>query len=109
MDEIFPPYKSTHGPGEDPFEAVMCTVGAASQISCCLSRTLFLMRYTTCNLLRILLQKRFQSKRYNCVKDLETFLKAAFYLNGKKMLTYGIVYVTSLQVFPRVGLLTGGR
>ena len=25
--------QSAHGPGEDPFEAVMCTVGAASQIS----------------------------------------------------------------------------
>ena len=36
MDEIFPPYKCTHGPGEDPFEAVMCAVGAASQISCLL-------------------------------------------------------------------------
>ena len=23
VDEIFPPYKCTHGPGEDPFEAVM--------------------------------------------------------------------------------------
>ena len=34
--EIFPPHKCTHGPGEDPFEAVMCAVGAASQISCCL-------------------------------------------------------------------------
>ena len=33
MDEIFPPYLCAHGPGEDPFEAVMCTVGAASQIS----------------------------------------------------------------------------
>ena len=33
VDEIFPPYKCTHGPGEDPFEAVMCAVGAASQIS----------------------------------------------------------------------------
>ena len=27
MDEIFPPYICAHGPGEDPFEAVMCTVG----------------------------------------------------------------------------------
>ena len=25
--------QSAHGPREDPFEAVMCTVGAASQIS----------------------------------------------------------------------------
>ena len=37
--EIFPPYKCTHGPGEDPFEAVLCAVGAASQISCCLLKT----------------------------------------------------------------------
>ena len=29
---FFPPYKCTHGPGEDPFEADMCAVGAASQI-----------------------------------------------------------------------------
>ena len=33
VGEIFPPYKCTHGPGEVPFEAVMCAVGAASQIS----------------------------------------------------------------------------
>ena len=33
VGEIFPPYICTHGPGEDPFEAVMCAVGAASQIS----------------------------------------------------------------------------
>ena len=33
MGEIFPPHTSAHGPGEDPFEAVMCTVGAAFQIS----------------------------------------------------------------------------
>ena len=32
-DEIFRPFKCIHGPGEDPFEAVMCAVGAASQIS----------------------------------------------------------------------------
>ena len=32
MGEIFPPYICTHGPGEDPFEAVMCAVGAASQL-----------------------------------------------------------------------------
>ena len=51
--EIFPPYKCTHGPGEDPFEAVMCAVGAASQISCCLLRTLFLIQNITCNLGRI--------------------------------------------------------
>ena len=34
VGEIFPPYKCTHEPGEDPFEAVMCAVEAASQISC---------------------------------------------------------------------------
>ena len=51
--EIFPPYKCTHGPGEDPFEAVMCAVGAASQISCCLWRILFLIQNITCNLCRI--------------------------------------------------------
>ena len=27
VGEIFPPYKCTHGPAEDPVEAVMCTVG----------------------------------------------------------------------------------
>ena len=31
---FFLPTHCTHGPGEDPFEAVMCAVGAASQISC---------------------------------------------------------------------------
>ena len=37
VGEIFPPYICTHGPGEeDPFEVVMCAVGAASQISCLL-------------------------------------------------------------------------
>ena len=33
---FFLPTHCTHGPGEDPFEAVMCAVGAASQISCLL-------------------------------------------------------------------------
>ena len=47
VDEIFPPYKCTHGPGEDPFEAVMCAVGAASQISCCLWKILFLIQNIT--------------------------------------------------------------
>ena len=36
VGEIFPPYICTHRPGEVPFEAVMCAVGGASQISCCL-------------------------------------------------------------------------
>ena len=36
VGEIFSPYICTNGPGEDPFEAVMCAVGAASQISCLL-------------------------------------------------------------------------
>ena len=48
MDEIFPPYICAHGPGEDPFEAVMCTVGAASQISVCLLKDLFLIQNITC-------------------------------------------------------------
>ena len=48
MDEIFPPYICAHGPGEDPFEAVMCTVGAASQISFCLLKDLFLIQNITC-------------------------------------------------------------
>ena len=42
LDEIYPPHKSAHGPGGEPLDAVMCTVGAASKISCCLSRSLFL-------------------------------------------------------------------
>ena len=37
--EIFPPYKCTHGPGENPFEAAMSTGGAASQILFCLLNT----------------------------------------------------------------------
>ena len=32
--EFFPPHLCAHGPGKDPFEAVMCPVEAASQISC---------------------------------------------------------------------------
>ena len=40
VGEIFPPYKRTHGPEEDPFDTVMCAVGAASQISFCLLKTL---------------------------------------------------------------------
>ena len=37
--EIFPPYKCTHGPGEDPFEGVMCAVGLPlkSLVVCCLN------------------------------------------------------------------------
>ena len=50
---FFLPTQCTHGPGEDPFEAVMCAVGDASQISCCLLRTLFLRQNITCNLGRI--------------------------------------------------------
>ena len=61
--EIFPPYKCTHGPGEDPFEAVMCAVGAASQISECLWRMLFLIQNITCYLCRNLFEKIFV-KRY---------------------------------------------
>ena len=38
---FFLPTHCTHGPGEDPFEAVMCAVGAASQISCCLLKSTF--------------------------------------------------------------------
>ena len=38
---FYRPTKCTHGPAEDPFEAVMCAVGAASQISECLWRILF--------------------------------------------------------------------
>ena len=64
---FFPPYKCTHGPGEDPFEAVMCAVGAASQISSCLClKTLFLIQNITCNLCRIYF-KRFV-KRYTDVR-----------------------------------------
>ena len=36
---FFLPTYCTHRPGEDPFEAVMCAVGAASQISCCLLKS----------------------------------------------------------------------
>ena len=36
-----------HGPGEDPFEAVMCSVGAASQISYCLLKIVFLIQNIT--------------------------------------------------------------
>ena len=34
-----------HGPGEDPFEAVMCTVRAASQISLLMENSIFNTRY----------------------------------------------------------------
>ena len=63
VGEIFPPYICTHGPGEDPFEAVMCAVGAASQISECLWRMLFLIQNITCYLCRNLFEKIFV-KRY---------------------------------------------
>ena len=39
-------FSSSH-PGEDPFEAVMCTVGAASKISYCLLKILFLIQNIT--------------------------------------------------------------
>ena len=39
--EIYPPHICTHGPGEDPFEAVMCAVGAASQISLLMEDAIF--------------------------------------------------------------------
>ena len=45
VDEIFPSYKCTHGPGEDFFEVVMCAVGAASQISFCLLKTFVCLSY----------------------------------------------------------------
>ena len=41
MVEIYPPHICTHGPGEDPFEAVMCAVGAASQISVLMEDSIF--------------------------------------------------------------------
>ena len=44
---FFLPTICTHGPGEDPFEAVMCAGGAASQISCCLLKILFLIQNNT--------------------------------------------------------------
>ena len=39
--EIYPPDICVHGPGEDPFEAVMYTVGAASQISLLMEVAIF--------------------------------------------------------------------
>jgi len=60
---FFLPTHCTHGPGEDPFEAVMCAVGAASQISECLWRMLFLIQNITCYLCRNLFEKIFV-KRY---------------------------------------------
>ena len=51
MDKISP-YICAHGPEEDAFEAVMCTVGAASQISCCLLKILFLIQNITCKSLQ---------------------------------------------------------
>ena len=39
--EIYPPHICVHGPGEDPFEAVMYTVGAASQISLLMEVAIF--------------------------------------------------------------------
>ena len=68
MDEIFPPYICAHGPGEDPFEAVMCTVGAASQISFCLLKDLFLIQNITCISTGFYFIKSYSTKRYTVKK-----------------------------------------
>ena len=62
MDEIFPPYKGTQRPGEDPFEAVMCAVGAASQISC-LKDSIFHTKYHLQSM-QDFTRKGFNQKRY---------------------------------------------
>ena len=56
--------QSAHGPGEDPFEAVMCTVGAASQISFCLLKDLFLIQNITCISTGFYFIKSYSTKRY---------------------------------------------
>ena len=108
--EIFPPYKCTHGPGEDPFEAVMCAVGAASQISCCLWRILFLIQNITCNLCRIFKWKRFNLKRYTDVRFIIVILsyKHRSY-TIRKCLTKNDLRDKFYESFPRMWLLTGGR
>ena len=84
MDEIFPPYKSAHGPGEDPFEAVMCTVGAASQISYCLRRILFLnATYYLQSTQDFLITKRQISNEVH--KHLDKYLKAK---NGRAVVQF---------------------
>ena len=67
VGEIFPPYICTHGPGEDPFEAVMCAVGAASQISYLLIEDSILIQNITwiCAGFQNI---KFTIKRYNCKK-----------------------------------------
>ena len=67
-------------PGEAPFEAAMCAVGAASQISECLWRILFLIQNITCYLCRNLYEKRLVSFFdmiifCECVSRVNTFFK----------------------------------
>ena len=57
-----------HGPGEDPFEAVMCTVGAASQISLLMEVSIFNTKQHLSTLQAISLS-RFQLKALLLLKE----------------------------------------
>ena len=64
----FPPYKCIHGPGEDPFEAVMCTVGAASQISIAYRRLCFVYKTSIESQQEIIYRRLIQA--LHCFRDL---------------------------------------
>ena len=87
MDEIFPPYICAHGPGEDPFEVVMCTVGTASQISFCLLKELFLIQNITCISTGFYFIEKLFNYAVKCQQIISDYLLAVvFNLPGKIML-----------------------
>ena len=100
---------ATRGGGVDPFEAVMCVVEAASQISECLWRMLFLVQNITCYLCRNLFEKIF-AKRYTVWEIFIINLESNYFLarweavSKKKCVTLPVY-----KLFPRMWLLTGGR
>ena len=79
MRFFLPTYVCTHGPGEDPFEAVVCAVRAASQISCSLLKKTF-VSYTKhhLNLNRNFIYKRYILKRYTVIEILQAFWCGSF-------------------------------
>ena len=80
--------RSAHGPGEDPFEAVMCTSGGClSNLMNAYRRYLFLIQNITCISAGLYHTKRL-SKRYTVARFIIRFQqKRSILLHGKKMFT----------------------
>ena len=69
----FSSHTSAHGPGEDPFEAVMCTVGAASQISWMLTEDICFWHKISLKSPQEFNQTKYFMKRYTVVRFCLTF------------------------------------